>query len=75
MQGRNRTAWLLLVHLLGGIAAMADEALGVQHIFIYCGTFGTPTGIYRITRTLDTGKFGEVMRQQGAAPDSGRRPR
>ena len=40
--------------------AVIDAALGVQHVFIYCGTFGTPTGIYRITRTLDTGKLGKL---------------
>lgn len=36
--------------------AVIDETRGVQHIFIYCGRYATPTGIYRITRTLDTDK-------------------
>lgn len=34
--------------------AIIDEARGLQHIFIYAGTYATPTGIYRISRTLDT---------------------
>ena len=34
--------------------AVMDVEQGVQHVFVYAGTFGTPTGIYRITRTLDT---------------------
>lgn len=38
-------------------AAVMDVENGVQHIFIYCGTFGLPTGIYRITRTLDTNRL------------------
>ncbi len=37
--------------------AVIDESNGVQHIFIYCGRYATPTGIYRITRTLDTDKL------------------
>ena len=37
--------------------AVIDEERGVQHIFIYCGRYSTPTGIYRITRTLDTDKL------------------
>jgi len=37
--------------------AVIDEENGVQHIFIYCGRYSTPAGIYRITRTLDTDKF------------------
>jgi hypothetical protein len=37
--------------------AVIDEENGVQHIFIYCGKYSTPTGIYRITRTLDTDKL------------------
>lgn len=43
--------------------AVMDEANGVQHIFIYCGQYSTPTGIYRITRTLDTGKLRKTMVQ------------
>jgi len=34
--------------------SVIDAAQGVQHVFVYCGTFGTPTAIYRITRTLNT---------------------
>lgn len=34
--------------------AVIDAEAGVQHVFIYCGTFATPTGVYRITRTLET---------------------
>ncbi len=34
--------------------SVIDESAGVQHIFIYCGRYATPTGIYRISRTLDT---------------------
>lgn len=40
--------------------AIIDEEDGVQHIFIYCGRYSTPTGIYRITRTLDTDKLRQV---------------
>ncbi len=43
--------------------AVVDVAQGVQHVFIYCGTFGTPTAIYRITRTLDTAKLSPLLRQ------------
>lgn len=42
--------------------AVIDEVRGVQHIFVYSGKYATPTGIYRVTRTLDTEKLGEVMR-------------
>lgn len=34
--------------------AVIDEKQGLQHIFIYCGAPGGPTGIFRISRTLDT---------------------
>ena len=37
--------------------AVIDVEVGVQHIFIYCGRYDTPTGIYRITRTLETEKL------------------
>jgi hypothetical protein len=53
-------------HPGGGIM---DEENGVQHIFIYCGPFSTPTGIYRITRTLDTHKLNAHMRQQNHSSD------
>ncbi len=41
--------------------AVIDEENGVQHIFIYCGRYSTPAGIYRITRTLDTDKLSSAM--------------
>ena len=50
--------------------AVIDEDEGVQHIFIYCGRYSTPAGIYRITRTLDTDKLREAMSQQGAEGDA-----
>lgn len=46
--------------------AVMDEENGVQHIFIYCGRYATPTGIYKITRTLDTDKLRKVMIQSEA---------
>ena len=48
-------------HPGGGVM---DKENGVQHIFIYCGPFSTPTGIYRITRTLDTDKLNKAMRRE-----------
>jgi hypothetical protein len=41
--------------------AVTDVKRGVQHIFIYCGTYRTPTGVYRITRTLDTAKLNAAL--------------
>lgn len=37
--------------------AVMDAERGVQHIFIHSGTYATPTGSYRITRTLSTPKW------------------
>ena len=37
--------------------AIIDEERGLQHIFIYAGTYATPTGIYRISRTLNTDRL------------------
>jgi hypothetical protein len=37
--------------------AVIDKDRGVQHIVIYCGTYRTPAGVYRITRTLDTARL------------------
>jgi hypothetical protein len=48
--------------------AVMDEENGVQHIFIYCGRYSTPAGIYRITRTLDTDKLRKAMRPSEAVP-------
>ena len=45
-------------HPGGGVI---DEARGVQHIFIYCGKYATPSGIYRITRDLDTKKLRKAV--------------
>ncbi len=39
--------------------AIIDEKHGMQHIFIYLGYGTGPSGIFRITRTLDTGKLVE----------------
>jgi len=50
--------------------AVIDQDEGAQHIFIYCGRYSTPAGIYRISRTLDTDKLREAMSQQGAAGDT-----
>jgi len=41
--------------------AVIDKENGVQHVFIYCGRYSTPAGIYRITRTLDTDRLRKVM--------------
>lgn len=49
--------------------AVIDEDQGVQHIFIYCGRYSTPTGIYRISRTLETGRLRHAMSQQGVEGD------
>ena len=54
--------------------AVMDEEHGVQHIFIYCGRYSTPAGIYRITRTLNTGKLSNAIRQQGVAATSQTHP-
>jgi len=43
--------------------AVIDKENGVQHIFIYCGRYSTPAGVYRITRTLDTDKLRNAMRE------------
>lgn len=50
--------------------AVIDKDRGVQHIFIYCGRYSTPAGIYRISRTLDTDKLRKAMSQQGAEGDA-----
>lgn len=50
--------------------AVIDEDEGVQHIFIYCGRYSTPTGIFRISRTLDTDKLRQAMSQQRAQSDA-----
>ena len=45
-------------HPGGGVI---DEGRGVQHIFVYCGKYVTPSGIYRITRVLDTMKLRKAV--------------
>jgi hypothetical protein len=37
--------------------AVIDLKGGVQHIFIYCGRYATPSGIFRISRTLETDRL------------------
>lgn len=53
--------------------AVIDQENGVQHIFIYCGRYSTPSGVYRISRTLDTDKLREIMSQQDAADNERKR--
>ena len=43
--------------------AVMDVENGLQHIFIYCGRYSTPTGIYRITRTLNTDTLRRAMHE------------
>jgi len=50
--------------------AVVDEENGVQHIFIYCGHYATPAGVFRIERTLDTDKLRKTMRQQDTQGDA-----
>lgn len=50
--------------------AVIDVEAGLQHIFIYCGRYATPTGVYRISRTLDTDRLRSVMRQQDGRSDA-----
>jgi len=35
---------------------------GVQHIFIYWGRYVIPTGIYRMTRDINTKKMNQAIR-------------
>lgn len=53
--------------------AVIDEKNGVQHVFIYCGRYATPAGIFRISRTLDTNKLRDVMRCCHLYPGTGAR--
>lgn len=41
--------------------AVIDEKRGVQHVFFYAGHPNGPTGVFRITRTLDTRKLKETL--------------
>ena len=44
--------------------AVIDRKRGVQHIFIYCGHPNGPAGVFRISRTLETGKLKRVLNRQ-----------
>ena len=44
-------------------AAVIDDKRGVQHIFIYSGHVDGPSGVFRITRTLDTPKLTAFLTQ------------
>ena len=37
--------------------AVIDAERGVQHIFVYMGYPAGPTGVFRVTRTLETDKL------------------
>ena len=41
--------------------AVIDEKRGMQHVFFYSGHPNGPTGVFRITRTLDTRKLKETL--------------
>jgi len=41
--------------------AVIDTRRGVQHIFIYSGHPNGPSGVFRITRTLDTPKLAAFL--------------
>ena len=36
---------------------MIDEGRGVQHIFVYMGYPAGPSGVFRVTRSLETEKL------------------
>jgi hypothetical protein len=42
-------------------AAIVDEKRGVQHIFVYMGSPLGPSGIFRVTRTLDTQRLSALL--------------
>lgn len=41
--------------------AVIDEQRGVQHLFIYSGHPNGPAGVFRVSRTLDTGKLASTL--------------
>jgi hypothetical protein len=43
--------------------AVIDAKRGVQHIFFYTGQPGGPAGVFRLTRTLDTPKLAEFLKE------------
>ena len=45
-------------------AAVIDPQQGVQHIFVYMGASTGPTGIFHLTRTLDTPKLAAFLKNQ-----------
>ena len=45
-------------------AAVIDRKRGVQHIFIYSGHPDGPSGVFRLTRTLDTPKLAAFLNSQ-----------
>lgn len=44
--------------------AVIDTKNGVQHIFVYLGYTAGPSGIFRITRTLDTNKLSDWLKKK-----------
>ena len=42
-------------------AAIVDEKRGLQHIFVYIGSPLGPSGIFRVTRTLDTQRLSRAL--------------
>ena len=47
--------------------AVMDEENGVQHIFVYCGKYATPSGIFRISRTMETNKLREAVAEHAVS--------
>jgi len=45
--------------------AVMDAENGVQHIFVYCGRYATPSGIFRISRTMKTNRLREALAEHG----------
>ena len=45
-------------------AAVIDTQQGVQHIFVYMGSWMGPAGIFHLTRTLDTAKLAAFLKNQ-----------
>ena len=72
LPGRGRSHFLRLLNCSGNgwpadgfhpAAAVIDRKRGVQHIFIYSGHVDGPSGVFRITRTLDTPKLTAFLTQ------------
>ncbi len=45
--------------------SVIDRERSVQHVFFYSGHPGGPAGVFRLTRTLDTPRLAEFLKQQG----------